>query len=62
MFQAGFKSAVELCVDCANLQSEISGVENRIKFVRRQLNKTETSHKASNIENLDHKFGSALKI
>ena len=47
-------------MDCANLQSEISGVENRIKFVRRQLIKTETVHK--NIENLDHKFGSALKI
>ena len=45
-------------MDCANLQSEISGVENRIKFVRRQLNKTETG----NIETLDHKFSSALKI
>ena len=47
-------------MDCANLQSEISGVENRIKFVRRQLNKTETGTKT--IENLDHKFSSALKI
>ena len=44
-------------MDCANLQSEISGVENRIKFVRRQL-KTETGA----VENLDHKFSRALKI
>ena len=49
-------------MDCANLQSEISGVENRIKFVRRQLHKAETEHKTENIENLDHKFGSALRI
>ena len=44
-------------MDCANLQSEISGVENRIKFVRRQLNK-----ETGGIETLDHKFSSALKI
>ena len=56
--QAGFKSAVELCVDCANLQSEITGVENRIKFVRRRLARAETR----NIENLDSKLGAALKI
>ena len=33
--QAHFVSATEIAVDCANIQSEIVGVQNRIKFIQR---------------------------
>ena len=39
LLKASFKSSVELVVDIANIQSEIQGVINRIKFVKRIMNK-----------------------
>merc|ERR1711874_789118 len=39
--QSNFQSATELVLECANIQSEILGVENRIKYIRRMKVKQE---------------------
>ena len=39
--QGNFNSATEVVVECANIQSEILGVENRIKYIRRMKVKQE---------------------
>merc|ERR1719188_741712 len=60
--QTSFKSAVELSIDIANLQSEMSGVINRIKFAKRMINKTQDSIDNDFVENLDSKFTNSVKI
>merc|ERR1712243_191490 len=37
--QTSFKSAIELAIDCANIQSEIQGVINRMKYIKRIMKK-----------------------
>ena len=49
-------------MDCANIQSEMAGVMNRVKFVRRMLHKTQTSVDTQAIENLDSSFRDSVKI
>ena len=58
--QASFKTATELAVETANIQSEIAGVVNRIKFIQRRLKSGPASKQ--NIEELDASFSSSLKI
>merc|ERR1712098_276769 len=61
--QTCFKSAIELAIDCANIQSEIQGVINRIKYIKRILNKTQGQDIPENdIENLDSKFAKSVKV
>ena len=68
--QTSFKSSVELCIDIANIQSEISGVINRVKFIKRLIskNKHETADDTENtcdndvIEELDSSFQTSVKI
>ena len=62
--QASFKTATELSVDCANIQSEMAGVMNRVKFVRRMLHKTQAQASVDTqaIENLDSSFRDSVKI
>ena len=57
--QAHFVSATEIAVDCANIQSEIVGVQNRINFIQRIKLRAE---KEKNIENLDSKFAANLTL
>ena len=57
--QASFKTATELVVETANIQSEIAGVLNRIKFIQRRL---KSGPAKQNIEDLDASFSSSLKI
>ena len=57
--QASFKTAAELAVETANIQSEMAGVLNRIKFIQRRLKSTPAQQ---NIEDLDASFSSNLKI
>ena len=57
--QASFRTAVEVSVECANIQSEMTGVTNRIKFIQRRLKSTTTKQ---NVEELDASFSSSLKI
>ena len=59
--QASFKTATELAVETANIQSEIAGVVNRIKFIQRRLKSGPAASK-QNIEDLDASFSSSLKI
>jgi len=59
--QAHFVSATEIAVDCANIQSEIVGVQNRIKFIQRIKLRAE-KEKKENIENLDSKFAANLTL
>merc|ERR1719219_2071042 len=58
--QASFKTATELAVETANIQSEMAGVLNRIKFIQRKLKSGPASKQ--NIEELDASFNSSLKI
>jgi len=61
--QTSFKSAIELAIDCANIQSEIQGVINRMKYIKRILNKTQGQDIPENdIENLDSKFAKSVKV
>ena len=60
--QASFKTATELSVDCANIQSEMAGVMNRVKFVRRMLHKSKASADTQAIETLDSSFRDSVKI
>ena len=64
IYQASFKTATELSVDCANIQSEMAGVMNRVKFVRRMLHKTQAQASVATqaIENLDSSFRDSVKI
>ena len=57
--QASFKTAAELAVETANIQSEMAGVLNRIKFIQRRLR---SGPAKQNIEDLDASFSSTLKI
>jgi len=58
-----FKSAIELTIDCANIQSEILGVLNRIKYIKRKMNKTQSlDNLENNIENLDSKFAEIVQV
>ena len=57
--QASFKTATELVVETANIQSEIAGVLNRIKFIQRRL---KSGPAKQNIEDLDASFSSSVKI
>ena len=57
--QASFKTATELVVETANIQSEIAGVLNRIKFIQRRL---KSGPAKQNIEDLDTSFSSSVKI
>ena len=54
-------SATEIAVDCANIQSEIVGVQNRIKFIQRIKLRAE-KEKNEKIENLDSKFSANLTL
>ena len=58
--QASFKTAIELAVETANIQSEMAGVVNRIKFIQRRLKSGPATKQ--NIEELDSSFSSSLKI
>ena len=51
---------MELCIDIANIQSEINGVINRIKFVKRLINKNKTETRE--VEELDSSFKTNVKI
>jgi len=57
--QENFKTAAELAVECANIQSEMMGVSNRIKFIQRSIksNKTDTT-----ADQLESSLRSSLKI
>ena len=57
--QASFKTAAELAVETANIQSEMAGVVNRIKFIQRRL---KSGPAKQNIEDLDASFSSNLKL
>ena len=58
-----FKSAIELTIDCANIQSEILGVLNRIKYIKRKMNKTQSlDNLEKSIENLDSKFAEIVQV
>ena len=54
-------SATEIAIDCANIQSEMAGVQNRIKYIQRIKQRTE-KEKNENIENLDSRFASNLTL
>ena len=54
-------STTEIALDCANIQSEMMGVQNRIKYIQRIKNKAE-KEKIENIENLDSKFSTNLTL
>ena len=56
--QENFKTAAELTVECANIQSEMLGVSNRIKFIQRSIK----SNKADTADQLESSFRSSLKI
>merc|ERR1711942_578157 len=58
--QSQFLTATEIAVDCANIQSEIAGGQNRIKNIQRIKNKKEKFNER--IENLDSQFSSNLAI
>jgi len=58
--QSHFLSATEIAVDCANIQSEMAGVQNRIKYIQRIKIKNEKLNER--IENLDSQFSSNLAI
>ena len=60
LLQSQFLTATEIAVDCANIQSEIAGVQNRIKYIQRIKNKKEKFNER--IENLDSQFSSNLAI
>ena len=53
---------MELSIDIANIQSEMSGVINGIKFAKRMINKTQDSIDNGLVENLDSKFTNSVKI
>ena len=57
--QENFKTAAELAVECANIQSEMMGVSNRIKFIQRSIksNKADTT-----ADQLESSLRSSLKI
>jgi len=59
--QSHFVSATEIAIDCANIQSEMAGVQNRIKYIQRIKQRTE-KEKNENIENLDSRFASNLTL
>merc|ERR1711942_85828 len=59
--QAHFVSATEIAVDCANIQAEMVGVQNRIKYLQRIKLKAE-KEKNGQIENLDSQFATNLSI
>jgi len=61
--QTSFKSAIELAIDCANIQSEIQGVINRIKYIKRILKKPPIEDiPEDDIENLDSKFSESVQV
>ena len=45
--QSSYRKAVEVTVECANLQNEINGVIARKKFLTRTLSKIEDEQKSS---------------
>eukprot|EP00092_Neocalanus_flemingeri_P032282 GFUD01035099.1.p1 GENE.GFUD01035099.1~~GFUD01035099.1.p1 ORF type:complete len:222 (+),score=91.15 GFUD01035099.1:78-743(+) len=59
--QAHFVTATEVALECANIQSEMAGVQNRIKYIQRVKQKAE-KEKGDSIENLDSKFQSNLTL
>jgi len=59
--QAYFVTATEVALECANIQSEMVGVQNRIKYIQRIKQKAE-KEKGAIIENLDSKFQSNLTL
>lgn len=59
--QAHFVHATETALDCANIQSEMVGVQNRIKYIQRIKIRAEKEKKET-IENLDFNFTSNLTI
>merc|ERR1711915_411188 len=59
--QANFTIATEIALDCANIQSEILGVQNRMKYVQRLIQKAQKENK-DEIEDLDSSFSSAMTI
>ena len=64
--QAHFVKALELTVEVANLQSELGGVQARLKFLRRTRSKavegTEDSETKDVIENIDSSFSAKLSL
>ena len=56
-------TATEIAMECANIQSEMVGVQNRIKYIQRIKQKAEKQIDQANIiENLDSKFQSNLTL
>ena len=55
----GARNDYLLAVETANIQSEMAGVVNRIKFIQRRL---KSGPAKQNIEDLDASFSSSLKI
>merc|ERR1719300_2304085 len=61
--QTCFKSVIELTIDCANIQSEILGVINRIKYLRRLMSRSQNNDIPEvDIENLDSKFAESVNV
>ena len=64
--QAHFVKALELTVEVANLQSELGGVQARLKFLRRTRSKavegTENVETKDVIENIDSSFSTKLSL
>jgi len=61
--QTCFKSAIELTIDCANIQSEILGVINRIKYIKRLMSRSQNNDIPEvDIENLDSKFAESVHV
>ena len=62
--QASFVKAVELTIEVANLQSELGGVQARLKFLRRLRVKAveEEDQTKDVIENIDSSFSSHLSL
>jgi len=62
--QASFVKAVELTIEVANLQSELGGVQARLKFLRRVRVKAveEEDQTEDVIENIDSSFSSHLSL
>merc|ERR1711971_990143 len=65
--QAHFVTALELTVEVANLQSELGGVQARLKFLRRIKTKAVVEEKEDVetkdvIENIDSSFAAKLSL
>jgi len=60
--QSSFVSATEIALDCANIQSEILGVQNRIKYIQRLKHKAGKDNLEEQVESLDSQFKTDLTV